>query len=49
LNWLESRKGCSRYATGPEESIWLCDECSEEHDPDDGPCECMTEEEECIA
>jgi len=59
LNWLESRKGCSRYATGPEESIWLCDECSEEADPYEGGCiECHPENfetddedetEECIA
>ncbi len=54
LDWLESRKGCTRYAMPVEpgedsESIWLCDECSEEHDPDDGQCECMTEEEECFA
>jgi len=34
--WLESRNGCSRYATDYEESIWVCDQCEEvDVDPDE--------------
>ncbi len=44
LDWLEDRNGCTRYATEPEESVWVCSECSEPHDPDeDEPCECREE------
>lgn len=46
LDWLESRNGCSRYATDPEHSIWLCDECSEEADPYEGGCPCQDDEDE---
>jgi hypothetical protein len=49
LTWLESRKGCTRYATGPERpehSIWLCDECSDEADPYEGGCPCCDEDDD---
>ncbi|MFZ4792386.1 MAG: hypothetical protein ACOYMW_16105 [Candidatus Competibacteraceae bacterium] len=39
LNWLETRKGCSRYALDCEESIWICDECGLDADPYEGGCE----------
>jgi hypothetical protein len=55
LTWLEDRKGCSRYALGDEESLWICAECLIPADPDEGGCEeCHPEnfiddDEECAA
>ena len=41
LDWLEdSRTGAfSRYATEPEESVWLCNQCELDADH----CECYDE------
>ena len=27
LDWIESSKGFDRYATEPEESVWVCGDC----------------------
>ena len=27
LNWIESSRGFDRYATEPEESVWVCGDC----------------------
>jgi hypothetical protein len=37
MNWLESKGNFSRYdtMTEDEESIWVCEDCGEEADPDD--------------
>lgn len=46
-NWLEDdKRGFSRYWVGGEESVWVCQYCEEEADPDEG---CMNEEcSECV-
>ena len=66
LDWLEYRSGCTRYAipVSPgedSESLWVCDECEQPADPDEGGCidchpenfefddEDEDETEECIA
>ena len=43
LDILETRAGHCCYATGPEATdvLWVCDECSDPHDPNDGPCPCQ--------
>lgn len=43
LDWLESRNGCTRYAipVAPgedSESLWVCDDCEQPADPDEGGC-----------
>lgn len=38
MNWLESKGNFSRFDTmepGDSISIWVCDDCGEEADPDD--------------
>ena len=37
MNWIESARGFDRYATGAEDSVWVCGECgSVVADNDDG-------------
>ena len=38
IEWLEDRGDWSRYATGPESSVWVCRQCGE----DDETCECQS-------
>ena len=46
MNWLESKGNFSRYdtMTEDEESIWICDDCGEEADPDDDDHDCCVVE-----
>lgn len=49
MNWLESSGRFDRYDTmepGDGRSIWICGDCGEEGDPDEGTCDGCAEEEE---
>ncbi len=39
-DWLEDDGQFSRYATGPEDSVWVCNEC----DHEELECECEDED-----
>jgi hypothetical protein len=39
LNWLESSRGFDRYATEPDESVWVCGDCGAIVDDIDDGCQ----------
>lgn len=44
-SWLESAQGCDRYATGAEDSVWVCADCGAVVDDlDEGCVACGIEE-----
>ncbi|MBK1722813.1 hypothetical protein [Thiocystis violacea] len=47
LNWLEESRGCTRWAIGPEDSVWVCNNCERViADPDDGCEHCARDDDD---